>query len=525
MFEYHGVTFSSEDLLEYLRKSRSDDPLLSVEEVLERHEKILDEWANRYLDGTVPEQNKFREVVSGETIAARPEFQKILRLMESPKYKAVFVVEVQRLSRGDLEDAGRLIKLLRYTNTFVITPQKTYDLNDEYDRDLFERELKRGNEYLEYIKKIMLRGRLESVKDGNFIGSSTPYGYDRDWIVEGKKKYPTLKINEDEASVVRMIFDMFVKQGMGEVSIARKLTDLGIKPRKNKIWSAASIRDMLDNDHYIGKVRWNWRKGVIIVEEGDIKEIRPKRKYGDYYVFDGKHPAIISEEMLEAARAKRGNGTRVKSDYALRNVLSGLIFCECGKAMTYRTYKDSNGKVRNAPRLLCNNQVYCQNTSVVYYEVLDKVADALKNHLKNLEFKIKNENKDAVANHNAIIKRLETRLEDLNKKELKQWEEYTEGGMPKNIFDKLNEKVVTEKKEIEQSLATARNSAPVVENYQEQAIRFEEAIKALNNPKASAEYKNKLLKTCITRINYKREKGNRWHQNPFELDIKLKIDD
>lgn len=63
------------------------------------------------------------------------------------------VVDVQRLSRGDLEDCGRLIKLLRYTGTKVITPQKIYDLDDEYDRDAFERELKRGNEYLEYFKR------------------------------------------------------------------------------------------------------------------------------------------------------------------------------------------------------------------------------------------------------------------------------------------------------------------------------------------------------------------------------------
>ena len=111
-----------DEVLVYLRKSRSDDPLLSVEEVLRRHETILDEWAEKNLKGPVPEENKYREIVSGETIADRPEIQKVLRLIESPKIKAVLVVEVQRLSRGDLEDAGRLIKLLRYTDTLVITP-------------------------------------------------------------------------------------------------------------------------------------------------------------------------------------------------------------------------------------------------------------------------------------------------------------------------------------------------------------------------------------------------------------------
>ena len=110
---------------------------------------------------------------------------KVLKKIESPAYKAIAVVDVQRLSRGDLEDAGRLIRLLRYTNTYVITPTKIYDLRDEYDRDAFERELKRGNEFLEYQKKIMNRGRLLSVQQGNFIGSIAPYGYDKDIFVDG----------------------------------------------------------------------------------------------------------------------------------------------------------------------------------------------------------------------------------------------------------------------------------------------------------------------------------------------------
>ena len=152
------------EVLEYDRKSRSDDPLLSLEEVLEKHGKILEEYAVNNLGGPIPEENKYKEVGSGESIDSRPEMLELLKRVESPAIKAIMVVDVQRLSRGDLEDAGRLIKLLRYTNTYVITPMKIYDLRDEYDRDAFERELKRGNEYLEYFKKIQARGKLASVK-------------------------------------------------------------------------------------------------------------------------------------------------------------------------------------------------------------------------------------------------------------------------------------------------------------------------------------------------------------------------
>ena len=116
------LNLKPEEIYDYLRKSRADDPTLTVEEVLARHEAILDEWAEKNLGAPIPEENKLREVVSGETIADRPQMQKLLKMIESPKVKAILTVEVQRLSRGDLEDCGRLIKLLRFTNTLVITP-------------------------------------------------------------------------------------------------------------------------------------------------------------------------------------------------------------------------------------------------------------------------------------------------------------------------------------------------------------------------------------------------------------------
>ena len=125
---------------------------MTVEEVLAKHESILDEWDIKHFGALVPEENRFREIVSGETIAERPEINKVLRLIESPKYKAIKIVEPQRLTRGDLEDIGRIMKLLKHTNTYIITPERMYDLNDEYDWNAFEAELKKGNDYLNYYK-------------------------------------------------------------------------------------------------------------------------------------------------------------------------------------------------------------------------------------------------------------------------------------------------------------------------------------------------------------------------------------
>ena len=520
MFTYHGVTITANELLKYSRKSRTDDPLMTVEEVLEKHEKILNEWCERNLGELVPESNSFKEIVSGETIQARPEFQKILRLIESPKYKAVFCIEAQRLSRGDLEDAGRIIKLLRYTNTFVITPDMVFDLNDEYDRERFKRELERGNDYLEYYKKINWRGRLESVRSGHFIGSVAPYGYDKEFILDGRKKRPTLKINEREAEAVKLVFDLYVNHDMGTQNIAHRLNELGYKTRKGGLWNSATIKDMLINVHYIGKIKWNWRKTVNVVEDGEISKTRPKAK--DYYIFDGKHPAIIDEELFERAQAKIGKNARVKAGRELRNPLATLVYCQCGKAMTYRTYKNKDGNERSAPRLLCTNQTYCNTQSVTYDDILSKVIDVLKSCIADFETKVKNDSKNTLINHTNHIKRLEAKLDELNKKELNQWEKYSEEGMPKAIFDKLNEKVLQEKEIVTEALKKAKETAPTVEDYKERIMLFTDALNGLQNPNVSVKAKNKLLKACIEKIVYSREKGTRWNSTEFELDITLK---
>lgn len=521
MFTYHGITITANEILKYSRKSRTDDPLMSIEEVLEKHEKILNEWCERNLGELIPASNSFQEIVSGETIDARPDFQKILRLIESPKYKAVLAVDVQRLSRGDLEDAGRLIKLLRYTNTFVITPDMVFDLSDEYDRERFKRELERGNDYIEYYKKINWRGRLESVRSGYFIGSIAPYGYDKDYIIDGRKKRPTLKINESEAEVVRLIFDLYVDKNMGVINISHHINSLGYKTRNGGLWTQATIIGILENIHYIGKIKWNWRKTVNVVADGEISKTRPRAE--EYHVFDGKHPAIITDELFERAQAKKGKNPRSNANRQLRNALAGLVYCQCGKAMTYRTYKDADGNERNAPRLLCANQVYCNTQSVTYDEIINKVKDVLKGCIADFEIKIKNDSKNTQINHDNHIKRLENKLDELNKKELNQWEKYSEEAMPKAIFDKLNEKVLEEKEIVTKALEIAKATAPTVEDYQEKLLRFTDAVEALDNPNVPVEHKNRLLKACIERINYKREKGTRWNSTDYELDITLKV--
>lgn len=260
----------------------------------------------------------------------------------------------------------------------------------------------------------MNRGRLLSVQQGNYIGSKPPYGYDKITIPDGKRKCPTLKINEHEANIVRMIFDMYVNKLMGETKIARHLDELKIQPPKGDFWSPPSIKEMLKNIHYIGKVKWNWRKIVQIIEDGEVVKTRPKSNIDEFLIFDGKHDAIITEEMFNAALARSGKSPRVQYFNTLKNPFAGILFCECGHAMSHRADKQK-GKEKQ-PRLLCQNQVHCKTSSCYLQEMVDIVCETLENAISDFEIRIKNDNSDSIKLHADLIKQLEKRQEDLNKK-------------------------------------------------------------------------------------------------------------
>lgn len=558
MFRYYNFKemFKPEDGIMYLRKSRSDDPLLSVSEVLEKHETDIDRWCESNLDGKIAQSDRFYEVVSGEKFSERFEFQKVLKLIENPRKKFVVCYDVSRLSRGDLEDAGRLIKLLRYTSTYVITtcPQYVYDLSDADDRDKFERELKSGNMYLEYFKKVSNNGRLLSVSQGWYIASQPPYGFNRIKVMEGRKEKTTLAEKKEEADVVRLIFDLYCNKNMGRTNICHHLDSLNIKPPRGKNWSPHSIKDMLTNVHYIGKTKWQEKKTVMLVEDGNIRASIRKSKMGDYLIFEGKHDGLVSEEIFGIAQEKIGKNYRAKPNTKIRNPLAGLVYCQCGRAMSLRYYKNKDGSDRNLPRLLCDGQVHCKTSSCLYNDMLDLVRNELIKNIKDLELHINADTGESIKLHAQLIKNLEKKLSDLEAKELSQWEQQShpdpEQRMPPEIFKRLNEKLIEEKEEVQQALKTAHETMPETIDYKERHQRFKDALDALNDPDADPALQNRLLKACIERIVYSRDKSERiasqqeryydkekkrtrnrsplktganWTSNPIELQVTLRL--
>lgn len=522
-------TLRPEEVLFYLRKSRADDPLLTVEEVLSNHEQMLDDWVAVHLPGAgpVPERNRYREVVSGETIDSRPRLQDLLRRIESQDVKAVLCVEPARLSRGSLKDIGRLVELFRYSNTFFLTRKYWYDLRDEKDRSDLERELMQGNYFLEYQKMIQQNGRLLSVQRGNFIGQHAPYGFRKKQIKEGKTKCFTLEPDPETAPVVKLIFELY-RDGMGMTRISDKLDAMGIPAPAGGKWVPDTIPRFLKNEHYLGKVVWNRRPTTRKIVDGNIVISRPVAE--EYLVYDGKHEAIIDQELWDAVQARRGTIPPNKKSGNFSNPLAGLLFCRtCDRSMTRRTYKDKDGRERSVPRVACTDQRRCGTASARLDDVLAEVVKVLRSAIEDFEIRIEQGTDDSVEIHRQMVERMEKRLHELKELEISQWDEKIKGKIPQHVFDRLNGQTLQEIAEVQEALCTAQGAVPEPVNLQDKLTTFRAALDALLDPEAPAREKNMLLKECIERIDYHRNRvGNFGHakkgeEAPMELDFRLKI--
>lgn len=200
-----------EMLIIYLRKSRKDMDYFkdeSIEKTLQRHEKELQDFIISIFGKPIPEHNIYREVASGDTIEDRPIIQEVLSIIEDDNKKGVICIEIERLARGNTMDQGIIAQTFQYTNTKIITPYKIYNLDNEDDLSYFEDGLFQARKYLKYTKRILSRGRLRSVKDGKYVGSVLPYGFNK--IKLPNEKGYILVENESEAKVIRLMADLFL---------------------------------------------------------------------------------------------------------------------------------------------------------------------------------------------------------------------------------------------------------------------------------------------------------------------------
>lgn len=522
----------TEIYLEYLRKSREDleyEKSNNEFKTLERHKerlKLISESANK----PVFEENIYEEVVSGDSINERPQIQLLLKRIEGIDVKCVWVIDVQRLCRGDLGDQDKIIKTFKYTNTLILTPEKEYDLNNPADEEYLIDKLSYSRKEYNNIKKRLTEGRKDSVRSGCFIGGIAPFGYER-YKLKGQKGY-SLKIIDEQAKIVKMIFKMCLN-GDGTCVIAESLNKSGIKSPRGYKWKKNGIREMLHNVTYAGYVKWQQRKTITVIEDGKILHKIVRQDDGTYMIEKGKHEAIISEDdfKLVQDKLKVCSTKYVKNNTELRNPLAGILRCSvCGRVMARfdtktNTYRLADGSIKTyntKPIVKCTHN--CDNRS----HVLEYVEIALIELLKEWVIENKkiiidyNNSKDSIIN--TVINQLEILNVELEKEKNKL----------NRLRDLLEDGVYDKKTYLERS-KIVNDSIYILEQQINEISQENEQIKmnkletlipkvewCVNEYfKLSVKEKNDLLHSIIEKVMYTKTKIGK--ENDLTLDLYMKI--
>lgn len=507
------------NLLLYLRKSRADREaeLRGEGETLAKHRRILTQFAekNGYrIIGT------FEEIVSGERIVDRPEMQKLLHAVsegyyDNQKIDGVLCIETDRLGRGNMIDQGIIQDTFKSTNTLIITPRKVYDLHDEFDEQFSELEMFLAKQELRIITRRLQSGRKESAREGKHVGKKPPYGYMRGEDL-------VLRPDPETSKIVKLIFEWTLK-GDGQNSIAKRLTDMGVKsPSGKEQWERSAIGWMLHNEVYIGQIVWG--KGQYKKrKDGGYKQKRQLDR-SKWIIKENAHEPIVDRESFyKAQELVRSRPLPVPKEKTVTNPFASLIKCsQCG-----RTMRRQPGQGNRQTRILCDTH-RCSTKSTSFNLVEERMIQTLKFVLSGMEVETSVEKLQAPS---SVLELLEAKLASL-KKDLETL--YTQS---RNLDDLLEQGVYSVEKYVARSNdLTARikkleeeisTTDIEVEGMKKRSEQKESIIPKIthvleNYDKLSAKDKNLLLRDIIDHATFSRSPESK-KPDDFVLEVFLRV--
>ena len=278
------------------------------------------------------------EGISGGTTKKRDDFNRMIADAKAGCFDFIITKEISRFSRSTLDS-------IQYTQLLLDYNVGVFFQNDNIntlDSDSEFRLVVMAGVAQDEIRKLSERikfGFRQSIKNGRVLGNDKLYGYD--------KKDCVMTINEAEAEIVRIIFDLYANQGLGIRKLSQRLYEMGYTSREGNEFNQLTIRHMLENPKY---------KGWYCGNKTQSLDYRTKKKAfldeSEWVMYpDPTIPAIVSEELWDRANAIYKERSRQMKEHANgasyhnRYPYSGKIYCE-EHGTTYHRHvlENKNGK-------------------------------------------------------------------------------------------------------------------------------------------------------------------------------------
>ena len=262
-----------------------DEQINSLENQVQYYTELIQSKPNwKFVPGYVDEG------ISGGSTKKRENFNRMIRDAKAGMFDFIITKEISRFSRSTLDSIKYTQELLDY-NVGVFFQNdniNTLDTDSEFRLVIMagvaQDEIRKLSERLKF-------GFRQAIQNGHVLGSDRLYGYD--------KKDCVLTVNEGEAEIIRIIFDLYGNQQLGTRTISKRLTELGYTSREGNAFNTLTIRHILENPKYKGWYCGNKSQSVDYRTKRNI--LLDEREWVMYP--DPSIPAIVPEELWDRANA------------------------------------------------------------------------------------------------------------------------------------------------------------------------------------------------------------------------------
>ncbi len=349
-----------------------DEQLNSLENQVQYYTELIRSKPNwSYVEGYIDEG------ISGTSTKKRDSFNRMIADAKAGRFDFIITKEISRFSRSTLDSIQYTQELLEHDVGVLFQNDNINTLDSDSEFRLVvmagvaQDEVRKLSERLKF-------GFRQAIKNGHVLGNDKLWGYD--------KKDCVLTINEEEARVIRRIFDLYANQQMGIRRISQTLFDEGFTSRKGNAFNVLTIRHILCNPKY---------KGWYCANKSQTVDYRSKRKVfldeSEWVMYpDPSIPAIVSEELWDRANAlyKRRSEQMMShqsaAEFHNRYPYSGKIICEeHGTSYHRQVLKSAKGEkevwqcrvYRNRGRAACSApQLRTTELDQIMAHIFDQLA-------------------------------------------------------------------------------------------------------------------------------------------------------
>ena len=475
---------------------------------IDEQERLLIDWCNN--NGLEVYKCYSDRGISGKSINNRPELKALLKDVECKKVDMVLVWKLNRISRK-LEDVLTIMNALEKNNVTFKSYSEPFETTTHVGRMQMQMMAMIGEFERGTISQNVKVSMCAKARAGEWCGNRV-LGYDlvpMEGTENNKRRKSRLEINKEEAEIVKLIFNEYAS-GKGYKAITNKLNKLGCKTKKGNNFSVASIKDILMNPVYIGKVRYNVRQNW---SEKRRRNINPEP-----IIADGIHKAIIDNDTWDKVQvmlqSKDGKPSRIYDGFY---PLTGILRCpKCGAGMVISrtTNTLADGTKKRIAYYSCGawkNQgtAVCSSNSIRVDKANEYVFNKLSSVLSNddmIRTIVSNINKERVKRVNPSkneLNRIDKELNKLDKKKRKIFEAYEDDIINRDEFltrkEELNQRIQVLQESKEPLLVALADDMSEEISYEFIKSVLDNFSKLLNS-KESREQKKKLLHMIISKI-------------------------